>query len=383
MTQLDRYLFRQAGVPFLLILVCTTAVVWLTQVLQRVDLMVEDGGSLLTFLKVTMLLVPSLVGVIVPFALLGAVLFAMNTLAVDNELPVIGAAGGSRMRMARPILALSVLASLIVLAVNADLQPRSYRQLKETVAEVRSDLARSLIRTGVFTEVMGGVTIYADEVRPGDQYVGLLIHDERDPLKARTYTAEKGLFRMTRAGPRLQLARGTWQDVDRTDGSVAIYQYMETSVDLATFEREPGEREIEGTERYIGELLSPDLNGTMPIEEQRAYIAEGHARLATPLYAVAFGLIAAAGFLTASVARSGYGRRILTLLALAIGLRALGFVVQSAAAATPALNAVQYLVPVAASLAAAALIAGRFWTVRTRRKADARLFQNMNLRAAS
>ena len=383
MTQLDRYLFRQAGVPFLLILVCTTAVVWLTKVRQRVDLMVEDGGSLLTFLKVTMLLVPSLVGVIVPFALLGAVLFAMNTLAVDNELPVIGAAGGSRMRMARPILALSVLASLIVLAVNADLQPRSYRQLKETVAEVRSDLARSLIRTGVFTEVMGGVTIYADEVRPGDQYVGLLIHDERDPLKARTYTAEKGLFRMTRAGPRLQLARGTWQDVDRTDGSVAIYQYMETSVDLATFEREPGEREIEGTERYIGELLSPDLNGTMPIEEQRAYIAEGHARLATPLYAVAFGLIAAAGFLTASVARSGYGRRILTLLALAIGLRALGFVVQSAAAATPALNAVQYLVPVAASLAAAALIAGRFWTVRTRRKADARLFQNMNLRAAS
>lgn len=368
MTQLDRYIFRQTGLPFVLVLVCTTAVVWLTQVLQRVDLMVEDGGSLLTFLRVTVLLIPSLVGVIVPFALLGAVLYAFNELAVESELPVIGAAGGSRLRIARPVLALSLLATLLVYWINADLQPRSYRELKETVSDVRSDLARSLIRTGVFTEVMSGVTIYADEVRPGDQYVGLLIQDERDPIKVFTYTAERGLFSMTRNGPRLLLARGTGQELDRVTGKVQIYQFLETAVDLATFERSSGERDLEATERYVGELLLPDLDGTMEPEQVQEYVAEGHARLATPFYALAFGLIAAAGILTAPVARRGYARRILAVLAIAIGLRTAGFLVQSAAADAQTLNVLQYAVPLLGAGIAGGLIAGRFWAVRTRRK---------------
>ena len=177
MNRLDRYIFKQGGIPFLLILLCTTAVIWLTQVLQRVDLMVEDGGTVLSFLQVTVLLIPSLLGVIIPFALLAATLYALNVLATDNELPVIGAAGASRMRIARPIIFLSVLAGLATFVINVDLQPRSYRILKETVDTVRSDVASALIRSGIFTEVSAGVTVYAEEARPGDQFVGLLIHD--------------------------------------------------------------------------------------------------------------------------------------------------------------------------------------------------------------
>ena len=367
MTQLDRYLFRQTGLPFVLILLCTTAVVWLTQVLQRVDLMVEDGGSLAAFLQVTILLVPSLVGVIIPFAVLGAVLFGLNQLAVDNELPVIGAAGGSRLRIARPVMALGVLASLAVFVVNLDLQPRSYRQLKETVQTVRSDIARSLIRSGVFTEVMEGVTIYADEVRPGDQYIGLLINDARDPRKNMTYTAESALFTVTEAGPRLLLARGTGQERNLEEDTIAIYQFIETAVNLATFEgADGGTRTLESTERYVGELFAPDPRDDLTPSERLALRAEGHARLATPLYAFAFAVMAAAALLTAPVARRGYARRLLLAIGAAIVLRTLGFVAQSAAADAPALNALQYLVPTLGAGAAVVLIAGRFWAVRRR-----------------
>ena len=368
LTQLDRYLFRQTGLPFVLILLCTTAVVWLTQVLQRVDLMVEDGGSLAAFLQVTVLLVPSLVGVIIPFAVLGAVLFGLNQLAVDNELPVIGAAGGSRLRIARPVMALGVLASLGVLLVNLDLQPRSYRALKDTVQTVRSDIARSLIRSGVFTEVMEGVTIYADEVRPGDQYIGLLINDARDPLKNMTYTAESALFTITEAGPRLLLARGTGQERNLEEGTIAIYQFIETAVNLATFEGgSDGRRKLESTERYVGELFAPDAQDEFTQPERRALRAEGHARLATPLYAFAFAVMAAAALLTAPVARRGYTRRLLLAIGAAILLRTLGFVAQSAAGDLAPLNALQYLVPVTGAGVALVMITGRFWAVRQRR----------------
>lgn len=367
MTQLDRYLFRQTGWPFVLVLGCATAVVWLTQVLGRLDLMVDDGGTLTAFLRVTVLLIPSLVGVIAPFALLGAILYALGELATGNELSVIGAAGVSRARVARPIIALCLLATALVFYVNVDLQPRSYRELKATVAEVRSDLARSLIRTGVFSEVMAGVTIYADEVRPGDQYVGLLIHDERDPGVAYTYTAESAVFQASRLGPRLLLARGTAQSANLLTGEVRLTRFSETAVDLATFEPEAGAQWREPTERYVGELLAPDPATVRPGHDIDTYVAEGHARLATPLYALAFGAMAAAGLLTAPAQRRGYGRRIALVGALAVALRTMGFLSLGAATTTPALNALQYAVPLAAIIASGGLIAGRFWAVRGRR----------------
>lgn len=366
MTQLDRYLFRQTAFPFVLILACTTAVVWLTQILQRVDLMVEDGGSLASFLQVTIYLIPSLVAIIVPFAVLGAVLYGLNELMVDNELPVIGAAGGSQMRIARPILLLSVLAAGLGYVINADLQPRSYRALKETVTMVRSDIARSLIRSKVFTEVIEGVTIYADEVRPGDQYVGMLIHDERLPAEDRTYTAERGLFKMTAAGPRLLLVGGTAQRRKRETGAVEIIRFTETAFDLASIEREPPQRGLEAEERFVGELLNPERAEIAADESAQSLVAEGHARLATPLYSIAFAMIAAASLLTAPVSRRGYAGRLLWTIGLAIALRTAGFVAQSLASTAPALNALQYVIPAAAAIAALVIIAGRFWTVRRR-----------------
>ena len=352
--------------PSLLILICATAVIWLTQILQRVDLMVEDGGSLVSFLKVTIFLIPSLLGVIIPFAALAGALYCFNMLATDNELPVMGAAGASRLRIARPLILMSAIASVGVLIINADLQPRSYRMLKDTVQAVRSDVARSLIRSGGFSKVSNGITVYAEEARPGDQYIGLLIHDERKPNDARTYTAERGLFQVTGAGPRLLLARGTLQRIDPASGNVEILRFTETAVDLASFRDESIERTRDSTERYIGELFVPDL----PPDEDPGLgprlVAEGHARLATPLYPIAFVLMASAMMLTAPVSRRGHAQRILMVLAAAITLRTLGFTAQSAGEAAMLGNALQYLLPLIAIVASIVVLTGRFWRVKRR-----------------
>ncbi|MEM7741986.1 MAG: LptF/LptG family permease [Pseudomonadota bacterium] len=347
MSRLDRYIFKQALVPFLLILACTTAVAWLTQVLNRMDLIVDDGGTLIVFFKVTMLLIPSLVGLVLPIALLAACLYVINVLMVDSEIPVMRAAGASRLRLAKPLLILSVLASAVVLFINLDLQPRSYRLLKETIYDVRNNLASSLVRDKVFTEVVGGLTVYAEDVRPGDQYVGLHIYDARDRSRETTYTAENGVFAITEAGPRLFLLRGTAQWQDPESGKIEIVRFNETAVDMAELDSNRGAaRNYEGTERYLSELFNPDLSN--PYDQRLAgrLIAEGHSRLATPLYCIAFALLAAAFLLTATTSRRGYAKRILLASLTAGSARIFGYLSQSLAADAPAFNAVQYAVPV-------------------------------------
>jgi lipopolysaccharide export system permease protein len=355
LSRLDRYIFRAAALPFLLILACTTAVAWLTQVLQRMDIIVDDGGTLSAFLKITMLLIPTLAGVVMPIALLAACLYTLNVLLVDSEIPVMRAAGASKFRIARPLLLLSLVTAGAMLYVNLDLQPRTYRAMKDTIWDVRSDIASSLVRDQVFTEVTPGVTVYAEDVRPGDQFVGLHIFDARNPERETTYTAENGLFAITPTGPRLFLLRGTAQYRDPKTGSLEIARFTETAIELAELgdSAEP-ERIYETTERYIGELLRPDLSESYDRMYTGRLIAEGHARLATPLYCIAFGLTAAAIMLTATSVRRGYGRRLLLASAIAAAVRIGGFLMQSLAADLPAFNAGQYLLPLA--MAGAAII---------------------------
>ena len=66
LSQLDRYIFRQ----LLIALVATTgglvALIWLTQSLRFVELVVNRGLSLAVFLRLTGLLVPNFVAVILP-----------------------------------------------------------------------------------------------------------------------------------------------------------------------------------------------------------------------------------------------------------------------------------------------------------------------------
>lgn len=353
MSRLDQYLFKSTLLPFLLILVCTTAVAWLTQVLQRMDIIVDDGGTIAAFLKITILLIPSLVGFVVPVALLAASLYVLNVLMVDSEIPVMRAAGASRFRIARAPLLLALLAAGVVYWINLDLSPRSYRQLRETVWDVRSNIASSLVRDQVFTEVTDGVTFYAEDVRPGDQYVGLHIYDERNPARPVTYTAENGLFTVTDNGPRLFLLRGTGQWVDAETGEVEIVRFDETAVDLEGFDNgRPVNRPWQTSERFLSELFNPDLERPYNQEYQGVFRAEGHARLATPLYGVAFVLIAAVFMLTATTSRRGYGRRIVIAASVCGGVRIAGFLAQSLASENPLFDRFQYGIPLVAIAAA-------------------------------
>ncbi|GGD04862.1 LptF/LptG family permease [Aquisalinus flavus] len=375
MSQLDRYLFSQSIKPLMLITICVTAIVWLTQILQRVDLMVEDGGTLSAFLKVTVLIIPNLLAVVTPFTLFATALFILNRLKGDSEIAVMSASGASTFRVARPLLALALLGTVLSFYLNLDLMPRSYRVLKDTVQTVRSDIAKSLIRAGEFTTVVDGLMVYAEEVRPGGQYLGMLIYDERNPTRPTTYMAEAGLYRNTVFGPRLHLARGNFQQPGN-DGKVNVTGFTETAVDLTQYQRSAGPGYREPTERYISELLYPDMSVPYDIQQEGVLKAEGHARLSNPFYNILFVLIAMLALIKGPFNRNGYSRRILYASGIAIFLRVIGFTLENAAASTPAMNIVQYILPIGGSIVCLAILVGlpRLGLRRSRRDLTNKLY---------
>ncbi|TIU03928.1 MAG: LptF/LptG family permease, partial [Mesorhizobium sp.] len=69
MKVVERYIMRRALAVFLAALIWTLAIVWTTQVLARIDLVTDSGQSALTFFEVAALIIPSIIPIVVPFAL--------------------------------------------------------------------------------------------------------------------------------------------------------------------------------------------------------------------------------------------------------------------------------------------------------------------------
>src|SRR5205823_4392099 len=104
MGSIDRYIFRTTLASFAVVLVSLTGVIWITQALRGIDLMTSQGQTILTFLGVTSLVIPALVLIISPIALMIAISHALNKLATDSEIIVMNAAGFSPLRLFRPFL---------------------------------------------------------------------------------------------------------------------------------------------------------------------------------------------------------------------------------------------------------------------------------------
>ncbi|MEA2927625.1 MAG: lipopolysaccharide export system permease protein, partial [Hyphomicrobiales bacterium] len=104
MGALDRYIFRTTFGAFLLVLISLTTVIWLTHALREIDLMTNQKQTVLVFLGITGLLIPMLMLVIAPIALVVAIGFTLNRLNADSEIVVMNAAGMSPWRIFRPFL---------------------------------------------------------------------------------------------------------------------------------------------------------------------------------------------------------------------------------------------------------------------------------------
>ena len=314
--------------PLVLILLVVTMIVWMTQVLQRVEIIVDHGQGLGIFAMISVLIIPSLLAVIIPFGVFGAVAYALYRLHSDSEIAVIFAAGVSRLRIARPILLLTAIGALATLYVNVDLMPRSYRLLKMTIADIRADVASSVLKSGEFTTFIDGFTVYVDESRPGGQFVGLLVNDYRDSDDPRVYMAERALLQETENGPMLFLRNGMVQRGDPLSDNLSFIPFEEVSVNVSEQQGNRDEFFLEVTERYPHELLNPDMSHPYDQRFAGKLIAEGHARYAAPIYTFAYVLICLYALIGGAYSRQGYVLRLCAAGAAIFGIRVAGFVLQ-------------------------------------------------------
>ena len=191
MGSIGRYIFRTTLGAFLVICASVTALMWITQALRDIDLMTNQGQSIFVFIGITGLIIPLLVQIIAPIALMIAVAHVLNKLGNDSELIVMNAAGMPPWRFFRPFLAVAIVVSLLVAAISTYVSPWACASCA-LGDEVREDFVTNIVQPGRFTKLEANLTLHIRERRPNGQLLGIFIDDQRDPKERATILAEQG-----------------------------------------------------------------------------------------------------------------------------------------------------------------------------------------------
>jgi lipopolysaccharide export system permease protein len=325
MTAFDRYIFRTTFGAFLLILISLTAVIWLTHALREIDLMTSQKQTILTFIGITGLLIPMLILVIAPLALVVAVGHTLNRLNTDSEIVVMNASGMSPWRIFRPFLTTTLAVSVLVLGVSAYLAPAGLRALRDWATQVKADFVVNIVQPGRFLSIERGLTFHIRERRTDGQLVGIFIDDRRDPNERVTSLAEYGEIIETGRGTFLILIDGSVQRMEAGKADPTIVKFERYAFDLSRFNAGPRLGAFGVHERNLWDVAFPEADDPVYKQVPTHFRAELHDRLAAPLYPIAFTVLCFAILGAPRTSRQSREISIIMTVALIGALRLVGF----------------------------------------------------------
>ena len=235
MREFEGYLFRRMAVLTFWSLVSATLLVLTTQVLLRLNILTSSEQALLAFGKITIFLIPSVLSIVAPFALLIGITQVLNGMNSDSELVVMESAGAGPWVVLRPILALSVLISAFTFASANMLEPRANRAFGDTIAEASADLLSLAVRKGSFQRLSEGLYVHIDQMYPGGDFGGIFLSDRRGENNDVVYFAKRGRVLQVGEERFLVLADGEAQQRDTQSGKISIVTFDSYALDLSSF----------------------------------------------------------------------------------------------------------------------------------------------------
>jgi len=358
MGSIDKYIFRTTLASFALVLVSLTGVIWITQALRGIDLMTSQGQTIRTFLGITSLVIPALVLIIAPIALMIAISHTLNKLATDSEIIVMNAAGFSPLRLFRPFLYATIVVAIMVAFIATYLAPDGMRRIKQWDAEITADVLTNILQPGRFAQLDQNLTIRIRERQPGGVLVGIFVDDRRNPAERISIIADHGTVLKSGNGSFLVLEDGNLERFEAGKRDPALVAFGRYAFDMSKFSNMGRDVALGIRERYLWELVWPAPDDPIYKQIPGQFRAEMHDRFMAPIYPFAFAALTFAFLGAPRTTRQSRNFSISSSILAVFGLRIAGFACSVMAVKSPTAPLVQYLMLATAICASMWIIVG-------------------------
>jgi lipopolysaccharide export system permease protein len=340
---IERYIALRVTKMALAAILPVLAVIWIIQVLARINLVTDSGQSIGSFATLAALILPTILPLVIPFGIVIGVSQTLAAMNADSELAVIDAAGASRSILLRPVIIIALAASVISFGVDNFVEPVVRVQARKMIASVYADLLSSVIEEKSFRKIENGLYIQISKRVQGRVLRGLFVADYRDPQYQLIYYAKEGA--VDASGTTLVMRDG---EVDRRtpDGNLSVVKFASYAFDLSELTHARGQTTLRAIDRDLPFLFHPDPNDDDVKNYSGDYRAELHRRLTEWTFPLVYGLLAYVLAGRARTQREIRNHPVIISLTLAFLLRWLSFYLSNEISTNPIFIVPLYLLPI-------------------------------------
>ena len=240
----------------------------------------------------------------------------------DREMVVLQTSGFSNVELVKPVLVFGIILTLLSFFFTIYQAPISNKNFKILLYTIKNDYSSTLLQEGMFNTIGKDFTIFVKQNNK-DGLHNIFIHDTSDENKPTTLIAKKGKIINTDLATKIFLTQGS-QQFQSNDKKLSILYFDEY---LLNINQENNQNFLSRwkspSERTLDELLFPDKNSLMTLNNLQAFKAEISLRFAMPINVLTFSIFLLSFILNLKFDRVENVSRTIKILSLIVILQVL------------------------------------------------------------
>ena len=281
------YLATELLAPFFAGFLILYGVFFLIRLIPLLEVVLELGINSPDFIRLFSYIFPHMLLYVIPMASMTGVIIGFTRLTNEREILAFKACGISLRQMLPPVVIVSIVIASLTGYFSVRLIPAGEIAMHQLMFQLAKEKIDSGIKEKKFTEALGDLVVYVDDIDEQEHWNGVYVSDMRGQEQPIIIMAKKG--RMTAninaMSVTIVLENGTLHNTDGLDSQIVRFQRYQLHIPLKPPTRIDGDDVTELSRGSMSQEQLLDAARKYGFDTQAGivYLTEYHHRLALPV----------------------------------------------------------------------------------------------------
>ena len=181
-----RYFLKEIGKTFITILFAFTAVAWTVRAVNFLDLIVDNGHSLRTYLFYSLLNITNIITKFIPLSFFITLMISITKFERQNELVILWTNGLNKIKLVNVFMFFSILVFLIQFAFSTFITPSTLNKSRSLIRTSDFASISSIIKINDLTDSFKNLTFFVEKKSDENIMENIFIRDEANIFNSLT-----------------------------------------------------------------------------------------------------------------------------------------------------------------------------------------------------
>ena len=218
---------------FLISALSASLIIWIVQAVNFLDIIIDDGRNISTYLKYTLSNLPKIIAKITPFIILLTLIYILSKYEKKNELIIFWNFGINKIEVVKFFFYISIIVTILQILIVSIIVPYTQDYSRKIIKNSSINFIDSFIKTKKFNASLEGITLFNDTKDENGNLYDVYVKNG-DKNNFQIIFAKKGRVSVQNNQNFLELFDG--RTLSYANGNVSEFSFSKTRIALNQFD---------------------------------------------------------------------------------------------------------------------------------------------------